>query len=197
VRVWRRQVSVIFQDFLHYELSAADNISFGAVHAPRDPDAIRRAAERAGILDAFEDLPLGLDTPLGRMYEGGVDLSGGQWQRLAIARSLYALGAGARVLVLDEPTAALDVRAESAFFDSFVDLTRGVTSLLISHRFSSVRRADGIVVLDGGRVVEQGSHAELMEVDGTYARLFRLQAERFASGLDAEGDLLEQMEDET
>jgi ATP-binding cassette subfamily B protein len=194
VRAWRRQVSVIFQDFIRYELSAADNIALGAAHAPRDAVTIRRAAERAGIFEVFSGLPLGLDTPLGREYEGGVDLSGGQWQRVAIARSLYALEAGARVLVLDEPTSALDVRAEAAFFDSFVALTRGVTSLLISHRFSSVRRADRIVVVEGGRVVEQGDHDELMHADGTYARLFRLQAERFASGLDAEGNDVEQEE---
>jgi ATP-binding cassette subfamily B protein len=123
---------------------------------------------------------------LGRGYEGGVDLSGGQWQRLAIARSLYALSAGAKLLVLDEPTSALDVRAEAAFFDSFVELTRGVTSILISHRFSSVRRADNIVVIEGGRVIEQGDHDELLAAGRTYSRLFNLQAERFAAGLDAE-----------
>ena len=195
VRAWRRQVSVIFQDFVRYELTAADNIALGAAYAPPDPEAIRRAAEKAGALGAFESLPAGLDTPLGRDYEGGVDLSGGQWQRLAIARSLYALDAGARVLVLDEPTSALDVRAEAAFFDSFVDLTRGVTSLLISHRFSGVRRADRIVVIDQGRVGEQGTHDELMRADGTYATLFRLQAERFASGLDAEGEAFTPEED--
>jgi ATP-binding cassette subfamily B protein len=185
---WRRQVSVIFQDFARYELSAADNIAFGAAHLPRDNDAVRDAAARAGILSAFEHLPDGLDTVLDRAYPGGVDLSGGQWQRIAIARSLYALAGGATVLVLDEPTSALDVRAEVAFFDRFVELTRGVTSVLISHRFSSVRRADRIVVIDGGRVVEQGTHTELMAADGHYARLFRLQAERFAAGLDAEGN---------
>jgi ATP-binding cassette subfamily B protein len=188
VAAWRRQVSVIFQDFVRYDFSAADNIALGAAHAPRDIGAIERAAAQADILTAFDDLPAGLDTPLARAYRGGIDLSGGQWQRIAIARSLYALQAGARVLVLDEPTAALDVRAEVAFFDQFVQLTRGVTSLLISHRFSSVRRADRIVVIDGGRVVERGSHDELMAADGHYARLFGLQAERFAAGLDAEGN---------
>ena len=188
VAAWRRQVSVIFQDFVRYEFSAADNIALGAAHAPRDVGAIEHAAAQADILAAFDHLPTGLDTPLARAYQGGIDLSGGQWQRIAIARSLYALHAGAKVLVLDEPTAALDVRAEVAFFDQFVELTRGVTSLLISHRFSSVRRADRIVVIDGGRVVEQGSHDELMAAGGHYARLFRLQAERFAAGLDAEGN---------
>jgi ATP-binding cassette subfamily B protein len=176
---WRRQVSVIFQDFVRYELPAVDNIAFGAVHAPRDLAAVRLAAERAGILDALDTLPRGLDTPLSRAYPGGADLSGGQWQRVAIARSLYALAAGARVLVLDEPTAALDVRAEAAFFDQFVELTQGATALLISHRFSSVRRADHIAVLEHGRVSEQGSHAELIAAGGRYAELFALQARRF------------------
>lgn len=178
--VWRRQVSVIFQDFVRFELSAADNIAWGAVHVAPDRGSIRRAAQRAGIADVFDALPLGLDTPLARAYTDGIDLSGGQWQRIAIARALYAVEHGARVLVLDEPTSALDVRAEVAFFDRFVELTRGVTSVLISHRFSSVRRADHIVVVDDGRVVEQGSHAELMATGGHYARLFTLQAERFS-----------------
>ncbi|HWO11215.1 MAG TPA: ABC transporter ATP-binding protein, partial [Polyangiaceae bacterium] len=185
-RAWRRQVSVIFQDFVRYELSAADNIALGAAHVARDRAAIERAAEQAGILQHFSSLPRGLDTPLAAGYDGGVDLSGGQWQRVAIARSLYALGAGARLLILDEPTSALDVRAEAAFFDNFVELTRGVTSLLISHRFSSVRRADRIAVVDGGRVVELGSHDELVALDGQYAALFKLQAERFTTGPDAE-----------
>jgi ATP-binding cassette, subfamily B, bacterial len=188
VRAWRRQVSVIFQDFIRYELTAADNIALGAAYARRDGATIRTAAERAGALEAFTDHPLGIETMLGRGYEGGVDLSGGQWQRLAIARSLYALSAGASILVLDEPTSALDVRAEAAFFDSFVELTRGVTSVLISHRFSSVRRADRIVVIDGGRVVEQGDHDELLRADGTYAHLFNLQAQRFAAGLSEDAE---------
>lgn len=187
---WRRRIGVIFQDFVRFELSASDNIAVGAPHL-LDPDGVRAAAARADVLDVVEALPLGLDSPLSRAYDGGADLSGGQWQRVAIARALYAVHAGARVLVLDEPTSALDVRAEVAFFDRFVELTRGVTSLLISHRFSSVRRADRIVVVDRGRVVEQGSHEELMGADGHYARLFRLQAERFAAGLDAEGEPVE------
>ena len=191
--LWRRQVGVIFQDFVRYELTAAENIALGAGHVPVDRAVVLRAAERAGIAEALLALPDGLDTPLSRAYPGGTDLSGGQWQRIAIARALYALAAGAKVLVLDEPTAALDVRAEVAFFDRFVELTRGVTSLLISHRFSSVRRADHIVVVDGGRVVERGSHDELIAVGGHYARLFALQAERFAHGLDAD---VEAMADE-
>ncbi|WP_166869715.1 ABC transporter ATP-binding protein [Salinibacterium sp. ZJ70] len=184
--VWRRSVSVIFQDFVRYELSARDNIALGAVWADAGEDAVHQAAERAAISDVLDELPGGLDTVLSRGYDGGVDLSGGQWQRVAIARSLYALGQGAGVLVLDEPTSALDVRAEVEFFDRYVEITRGATSLLISHRFSSVRRADRIVVIADGRVVEDGDHASLLDADGHYARLFRLQADRFARGLGAE-----------
>jgi ATP-binding cassette subfamily B protein len=195
VSEWRRQVSVIFQDFIRYEFTAADNIAMGAIHAPRDDDAIREAARRAGILDALDHHPLGIETPLARAYKDGIDLSGGQWQRIAIARSLYALRKGAKILVLDEPTSALDVRAEVAFFDRFVELTHGVTSILISHRFSSVRRADHIVVIDGGRVSEQGSHAQLMKTGGHYERLFTLQADRFARGLSAEGAVPEDVVD--
>ena len=190
-REWRRQVSVIFQDFVKFEFTAADNIAMGAIRAPRDDAAIREAARRAEILDTLESHPLGLNTPLARAYKDGIDLSGGQWQRIAIARSLYALQNGAKILVLDEPTSALDVRAEVAFFDRFVELTHGVTSILISHRFSSVRRADHIVVIDEGRVSEQGTHAQLMRSGGHYARLFTLQAERFAKGLSAEGEIIE------
>jgi ATP-binding cassette subfamily B protein len=176
---WRRRIGVIFQDFNRYELSAAENIGWGSIETATDRERVRVAAGRAGILATLDGLPRGLDSPLSRQYRDGADLSGGQWQRVAIARALFALESGAGILVLDEPTAALDVRAEVAFFDRFVELTRGVTSILISHRFSSVRNADRIVVLEGGRVVETGTHAELIELGGRYAELFRLQAERF------------------
>jgi ATP-binding cassette subfamily B protein len=181
---WHRQIGIIFQDFNRYELSAADNIGFGSIDHLDDREAIRKTARQAGILEAIEHLPRGFDTPLSRQFEGGADLSGGQWQRIAIARALFALEGGASLLVLDEPTAALDVRAEAEFFANFVELTRGVTTVLISHRFSSVRRADGIAVLQGGRVVEKGTHEELLEAGGRYAKLFNLQAERFDRGED-------------
>ncbi|WP_051450819.1 ABC transporter ATP-binding protein [Actinospica robiniae] len=187
VDAWRRQIGVIFQDFTRYQLSVTDNITVGAVERPVDMQAVRAAAGKVGLVETIEALPRGFDTPLARQYDDGADLSGGQWQRVAIARALYAVDAGARVLVLDEPTAALDVRAEAEFFDSFVDLTRGLTTLLISHRFSSVRRADRIVVLEHGRVIEDGTHESLLTEEGRYAELFHLQAERFAAGLDAEG----------
>jgi len=185
---WRRTLSVVFQDFVRYEFTAADNIAMGAAFVPADRAAIESAAAKTGMLETLADAPHGLDTILARAYEDGIDLSGGQWQRVAIARSLYAVDKGARVLVLDEPTAALDVRAEAEFFDQFVELTKGLTTVLISHRFSSVRRADHIVVVEDGRVVESGPHDGLMATDSRYRRLFELQAKRFREGLDADDD---------
>ncbi len=135
----------------------------------------------------------GWDTVLSRGYEGGVDLSGGQWQRIALARALFAVRHGAGILVLDEPTAWLDARGEADFFARFLEITAGTTTLIISHRFSTVRRADHICVLDEGRVLEQGDHSALIAAGGRYAELFGLQAARFASdsasgcGSDGEG----------
>jgi ATP-binding cassette subfamily B protein len=179
---WRRAVGAIFQDFVHYELPARENVGFGAVEmlAEAGSDArVQAAAHSAGAKALVDGLPRGLDTMLSRRFDGGVDLSGGQWQRIALARALMAVEGGARVLVLDEPTAHLDVRAEADLFDRFLDLTRGLTTVLISHRFSTVRRADRIVVLDAGRVVEDGSHADLVAAGGRYAHMFRLQADRY------------------
>jgi ATP-binding cassette subfamily B protein len=183
---WRRCIGIIFQDFNRYELTAAENIGFGAVEIGGDRELLRAAARRAGILSTLDRLPNGLETPLARQYKGGSELSGGQWQRVAIARALFSLENGASILVLDEPTAALDVRAEAAFFERFLEVTRGATALLISHRFSSVRHADNIVVLAGGKVIEQGSHDELLAANGRYAELFRLQAERFTDEEETE-----------
>ncbi|MDQ4069646.1 MAG: ABC transporter ATP-binding protein/permease [Actinomycetota bacterium] len=176
---WRRQLGVIFQDFVRYELPASDNVGFGGLERGCDREGLERAAARAGVADLVASFPRGWDTPLSRQYTGGSDLSGGQWQRVALARALFAVEAGARVLVLDEPTANLDVRAEAELFEEFLHLTAGLTTILISHRFSTVRHADRICVLDGGRVVEHGSHDELVAAGGRYARLFDLQAARF------------------
>ena len=178
---WRRRLGAIFQDFVHYELPVRENVGFGAPALLGDDARIRSALTQAGALDLVERLPHGLDTVLSREYQDGAELSGGQWQRVAIARAIAAVDAGAGVLVLDEPTANLDVRAEAAFFEHFLDLTQGLTTILISHRFSSVRRAGRIVVLEEGAVIEDGTHEELLADGGRYAELFRLQAERFAS----------------
>lgn len=182
---WRRQIAAVFQDFTRFPLSALENIGVGCVDRLDDVDGIHDAARRAGATDLIDGLPAKWETPLSRQYTGGVDLSGGQWQRIALARALFASDHGANVLVLDEPTAALDVRSESEFYAKFLELTAGLTTLVISHRFSTVRLADQICVLEGGRIVETGSHLELLDLDGRYARMFRLQASRFTDADDA------------
>jgi ATP-binding cassette subfamily B protein len=133
-----------------------------------------------GIRALIESLPNGLDTVLSSEYKDGTDLSGGQWQRIALARALFAVQGGAKVLILDEPAAALDVRAEAELYEQFLDITSGLTTIVISHRFSTVRRADRIVVLDGGTVVEDGAHDDLMALGGRYAEAFAIQAARLA-----------------
>ena len=180
-QAWQRRIAAIFQDFRHYHLSVRDNVAFGAPDLDRIDAgaALVRAAERAGIVELVDGLDAGWETPLDRQRTGGTDLSGGQWQRIALARALYAVEGGAGILVLDEPTAALDVRTESELYERFLDLTAGCTTIVISHRFSTVRRADRIVVLDGGRVVESGTHDELVARGGRYADMFELQAARY------------------
>ena len=173
---WQGRVAAIFQDFVRYPFSARDNIVLGR---PATSDsALHRSIDRAMAGDAIDRLPDQLDTPLAREF-GGLDLSGGQWQRVALARAMYAVERGAGVLILDEPTAHLDIRAEAELFDRFLDLTSGLTTVLISHRFSSVRHAQRIVVLDGGRIIEDGSHDQLLAAGGRYASMFRQQAQHF------------------
>jgi ATP-binding cassette subfamily B protein len=180
-RQWQRQVAVVFQDFAHYPLTLRENIGWGAPEHLSDADGIAASARRAG---ASPDV--GWDTVLSRKYDGGVDLSGGQWQRVALARALFAVRHGATILVLDEPTAWLDARGEADFFDRFLEITEGTTTLIISHRFSTVRRADQICVLDQGRVLERGDHESLLAAGDRYARLFSLQAARFCDTEAAE-----------
>ncbi|WP_157181599.1 ABC transporter ATP-binding protein [Actinopolymorpha alba] len=176
---WQRRVAAIVQDFLRFPLSATDNVVLGSAEHANDSQAVSVAATKAGIADVIEALPAGWDTVLDKTYDGGVDLSGGEWQRVALARALFAVDAGAGVLVLDEPAAALDVRAEAELVERYLDLTSGLTSLIISHRFSVVRDAHRICVLDGGQIVESGTHKELLALDGRYAAMFELQAERY------------------
>jgi ATP-binding cassette, subfamily B, bacterial len=178
-RAWQRMVAVVYQDFARLPLSAAENVGMFGDGRP-DPELLERAAARAGAGEIIASLARGWSTILSPQYAGGVDLSGGQWQRIALARALYAIESGATLLVLDEPTSQLDIRGEAAFYDRFLELTEGVTSIVISHRFASVRRADRIAVLDGGRITELGTHAELLDHGGVYATMFRAQAERFA-----------------
>ncbi|MGB6164300.1 MAG: ABC transporter ATP-binding protein [Pseudonocardiaceae bacterium] len=186
---WRARMAVLFQDFVRYELSMADNIRCGRLCRSSDSDLLSEVVSQAGLAGVVARLPAGLDTPLSTAYAGGTDLSGGEWQRTALARALYAVRGGAGVLVLDEPTAAYDVKAEEELFSRFLDLTKGITTLLISHRLSAVRRAQRILVLDGGRIVEDGSHIELMSLGGLYARMFTMQATGVREGRYNEVDV--------
>ena len=175
---WRRRLAVVFQDFTEYEMSVRDNVAFGALEVASVPGALEKAAQGAGASELIDSLPARWETILSRAYTGGTDLSGGQWQRIALARALLATRRGG-LLILDEPTASLDVRAEAEIFDRFLELTEGLTTILISHRFSSVRHAAHIVVIEQGVVVEQGSHQDLMGSRGRYAAMFAMQADRF------------------
>ncbi|MFI6049732.1 ABC transporter ATP-binding protein [Streptomyces violascens] len=179
----RAHIGVIFQDFVQYEESARANIGYAELSSLDEPatdgqgpdggDRIRRAARQADATGFIDRLPEGMDTQLGRWFEGGRQLSGGQWQKVALARAFLR---DAPVVVLDEPTAAIDAAAEAEIFEKLRAISGRATTLLIAHRFSTVRVADHIVVLERGQVLEEGTHAELMERDGTYAELFRIQA---------------------
>lgn len=178
---WQRHFSVLSQGYLRYGLTLRENVGMGAVPALDDDAGMHLELGRAGLGELARSLPVGLDTPMTRSSPGGRELSGGQWQRVALARALFAVRHGASILVLDEPTAQLDARGEAEFYDSFVELTRGVTSVIIAHRLSSVRRADHIVVVEHGRVIERGTHDELIAAGETYAGLFEAQARRFVA----------------
>ncbi|MGU3361055.1 ABC transporter ATP-binding protein [Methylobacterium sp. M6A4_1b] len=169
----RGRIGVIFQDFVRFSFTARENVAVGRIEACGDADRVARAAGRSLADGVIGRLPLGYDQPLGKRFAEGVDLSGGEWQKIAIARAYMR---EAEILILDEPTAALDARAEFEVFQRFRELSHGRTAVLISHRFSTVRMADRILVLSGGRVIESGSHAELQAQGGRYAELFELQA---------------------
>jgi ABC-type multidrug transport system fused ATPase/permease subunit len=175
---WRRRLAAVFQDFIRFELPLRDTV---APAGAGDADVL------AALAEAGAEGLAGLDTVLARGYAGGVDLSGGQWQRVALARALCSVRLGAGVIILDEPTAQLDVRGEAEIFDRILAATRPCTTILISHRFSTVRHADRICVLEGGRVVELGSHDELIALGGRYRTMFDLQASRFTEEVAADG----------
>jgi len=173
LEVLRANIGVIFQDFVRYHLTAAENIAVGQIDAREDRARIVEAARRALADEVIEKLPKGYDQVIGKRFRNGVDLSGGEWQKVAIARAYMR---DAQLLILDEPTAALDARSEFEVFQRFKELSAGKTAVLISHRFSSVRMADRILVLHEGRVEAMGSHEQLLAQRGRYAELFELQA---------------------
>ncbi|NLG29186.1 MAG: ABC transporter ATP-binding protein [Chloroflexi bacterium] len=172
----RREIGVIFQDYMHYQLSARENIWVGDVNASPTGERLAEAARAAGADQVVDKLPHGYDTRLGKWFEEGEELSVGQWQKVALARAFFR---DAQIVVLDEPTSALDAASEFEVFQRFRDLAGGRTTVLISHRFSTVRMADRIIVLAGGRIAEMGSHDELMQQGGMYARLFEMQAKAY------------------
>ncbi|HEU4521060.1 MAG TPA: ATP-binding cassette domain-containing protein, partial [Thermoanaerobaculia bacterium] len=169
----RSNIGVIFQDFVRYHLTAAENIAVGRIEAREDQKRIEAAAERSLADEVIRRLPKGYDQIIGKRFRKGVDLSGGEWQKVAIARAYMR---DAQLLILDEPTAALDARSEFEVFQRFKELSEGKTAILISHRFSSVRMADRILVMAEGEVEAMGTHTELIAAGGRYAELFELQA---------------------
>jgi ATP-binding cassette subfamily B protein len=179
---WRARLAAVFQDFIRFELPLRDNVALRKVPEAATDGSVLGALAAAGAADLA-----GLDTVLARGYAGGTELSGGQWQRVALARALYAVRLGAGVVLLDEPTAQLDVRGEAEIFERLLAATRHCTTILISHRFSTVRQADRICVLEHGKVIELGSHAELMALGGRYRTMFDLQAQRFNAAEDEAG----------
>ncbi len=169
----RTQIGVIFQDYGRYQETAATNVGYGSLPDMADQKRIERAADLSGAHEVIADLPDGYDTQLGRWFRGGVNLSIGQWQKIALARGFMR---DAQLLILDEPTSSLDVQSEHEVFERFRELTRDKMAILISHRFTTVRMADRILVIDGGQIIENGTHEELVRLGGTYAGLFEMQA---------------------
>ncbi len=171
-----RQIGVIFQDFARYDLTARENIGLGCVEAIEDRERVRQAAKLGGAAGLIEKLPRQIETVLGKRFEGGVDLSGGEWQKIALSRAFMR---DASLLILDEPTAALDIYAESEIYGRFAELTRGKTTVFVTHRLSSVKMAQKILVLKDGQLIEEGGHEALLAQGGDYARMFTMQAERY------------------
>lgn len=173
---WYLLVGALFQDFIKYQFSFKENVIFGDLDKKDDAEALKEAVKKAGAESYLENLPEGINQIVGKMFEGGIDLSGGQWQKLALARAFFR---DAPILILDEPTAAIDAKAEYEIFERVHKLQGGKTVLIISHRFSTVRNADRILVLEEGKIIEEGDHKKLMEKKGLYAELFNIQAQGY------------------
>jgi ATP-binding cassette, subfamily B, bacterial len=173
---WYKTMGILFQDFIKYEYPVKENIYFGRVWEKENLDTIIDASKSAGAHDMIRQFENEYEQMLGKTFEGGLDLSGGQWQKIALARAFFR---SAPVLVLDEPTAAIDAKAEAEIFERVERLSKDKTVLIISHRFSTVRNADKIYVIENGKIKESGSHQELMNLDGQYAKLFNLQAKGY------------------
>jgi ATP-binding cassette subfamily B protein len=167
------EIGVIFQDFVRYDMTAQENIAVGKIREMNNLPLISAVAAKSGADPVIRRLPHGYQQVLGRRFDGGVDLSGGEWQKLALARAYLR---DAQLLILDEPTAALDAVSERDVFERFAELTKGKMALLISHRFSTVRMADRILVLEGGQITEEGSHSQLLAQGGRYSEMFEMQA---------------------
>ncbi len=172
----RREIGVVFQDYARYNVTGRENIWFGNVELPPADERVMAAARFAGADDVLRQLPRGYDTLLGKWFEGGEELSIGQWQKVALARAFLR---NAQIIVLDEPTSAMDAQSEHDLFQRFRQLAEGRMAVIISHRFSTVRMADRIVVLEDGRIADMGSHAELVRHGGRYAHLFEIQAQHY------------------
>jgi ATP-binding cassette subfamily B protein len=173
---WHKSVGALFQDFIKYQFTFKENVYFGDLSKPKKVKFLKEAITQSGADKFIGNLPEGRSQILGKMFEGGIDLSGGQWQKLALARAFYR---NAPLLILDEPTSAIDAKAEYEIFQRVQNLQKDKTVIIISHRFSTVRSADRILVLEGGKIIEEGNHKELMDKKGLYEELFTLQAQGY------------------
>ena len=173
---WHKQIGALFQDFIKYQFTFKENVYFGDLTKEHEEKLLREAIEKSGADKYVNNLPDKYDQVVGKMFEGGIDLSGGQWQKLALARAFFR---DAPILILDEPTSAIDARAEYEIFQNVQKLQKDKTVVIISHRFSTVRNADRILVLEDGKVLEEGNHEKLIKRKGLYAELFEIQAQGY------------------
>lgn len=176
LNAWQGRIGALFQDFIKYQFTLKENVIYGDLEKQDDLKAIHDALKKSGANNFLHTLPKRIDNVVGKMFDNGIDLSGGQWQKLALARAFFR---DAPILILDEPTSAIDAKAEYEIFQNVQNLQKDKTVIIISHRFSTVRNADRILVLDEGKIIEEGSHEKLMKEKGLYAELFEIQAKGY------------------